>query len=297
MSDSIQPGGQVDGGDVAPPERLAEVLRGKPWLDQVVRLGWLSRGIVYVVVGVTTLSVAGQSAPTEDEASPSGALGRIASAPAGRVLLAVLLVGMVLYIAFQVLSLVLVRGNGLDRWWRRAGHVVAASAYSMFAWSAAAVVFSGDGSSGSSLIEVVSRSVLRNTVGRWLLGVAGAVTIGVAGYFVVRHVIQRSFVDGLTAVDQAPGDNDGPRGAMVIGGVVGWLGRSSVIALIGYFVIRAAVTFDPDEARGFDRALRRTAGSTLGSSLVFACGVGLVSYGVFCVASHRHRTINDNESD
>ncbi len=278
-------------------ERFVDLVRRQPWIDPVVRMGWLSRGLVYVVVGLTAMSVAVQSAPTKDEASPSGALGRIASVPAGRVLLGVLFVGMVLYIIFQLFSLVLIEGNDFAHWWRRAGHLLAAAAYSMFAWSAFKVVLSGEKSSGSSLVEVASRAVLQNTAGRWLLGAAGVVTIGVGGYFVYRHVVQRGFVDGLTGIDDSPGDNDAPRGAIVVAGVVGWMGRAVVIALIGFFVIRAAVNFDPDDARGFDRALRQTAGSTTGSLFVLACGIGLLSYGVFCIASHRHRTIRDNESD
>ena len=278
-------------------ERFVDLVRRQPWIDGVVRIGWLSRGIVYMVVGLTAMSVATQSAPTSDEASPSGALGRIASFPAGRLLLGVLVIGMGLYVVFQIFSLILIRGSGLDRWWRRAGHVVASGAYSLFAWSAAEVVVSGDGSSGSSRVEVASRAVLQNTAGRWLLGLAGVVTIGVAGYFVFRHVIQRGFVEGLTDTDAVPSDNDARGGAIVIAGVVGWVGRAVVIALIGFFVIRAALNFDPNDARGFDRALRQTAGSTMGSLLVLMCGIGLVSYGAFCIASHRRRTIRDNESD
>lgn len=290
-------GSTDDRRDGPSPARLDEVVEKHPWIDQVVRAGWVSRGVVYIIIGFTAMSVVAQDAPTEDEASPSGALGRIADAPFGRVLLAVLLVGMVLYICFQVFSLALVRGNGFFEWWRRAGHLIASVLYSMFAWSTAQVVISGDGSSGASLIERASRAVLQNTTGRWLLGVAGVVTIGVGGYFIVRHVVQRGFVEGLSAVDETPGDHEAPKSALVVAGVAGWLGRSVVIMLIGFFVVRAAVTFDPNEARGFDRALRQTAGSTMGSLLVLACGIGLLSYGVFCVASHRHRTIRDNEGE
>lgn len=289
--------GTDDHDDTPAPKSIADFLRAQPWIDQVVRMGWLSRGIVYVIVGFTAISVAAQSAPTDDEASPSGALGRIASFPAGRLLLGVLFVGMMLYVIFQIFSLVLIRGNGLDRWWRRAGHALAAAAYSMFAWSAVSVVVSGDESSGSSLVEVASRAVLQNTAGRWLLGAAGVVTVGVGGYFVFRHVIQRGFVEGLTDTDDSVGANNTHGGAIVVAGIVGWIGRAVVIVLIGFFVIRAAVDFDPDDARGFDRALRQTAGSTLGSLLVLLCGLGLLSYGAFCIASHRRRTIRDNESD
>lgn len=283
--------------DGPPWQRFMDPVRDAPWIDAVVRMGWLSRGVVYVVVGLTAISVAAQRAPVEDEASPTGALGRIASLTAGRLLLAILVVGMVLYVGFQLFSLVLIRGNGLDRWWRRAGHLVASATYSLFAWSAAGVALSGESSSGTSLIESISRSVLESTTGRWFLGLCGLVIIGAGAYYVFRHVVQRGFVEGLIGVEPDLPENGKRSRAILVAGVVGWVGRATVIALIGFFVTRAAITFDPNEARGFDRALRQTAGSTAGSLFVLLCGIGLLTYGAFCIASHRRRTIRDNESD
>ena len=204
---------------------------------------------------------------------------------------------MVLYIAFQVLSLSLIVETTIGSWWRRAGHLMAAVLYSTFAWSAAKLVMSGQKSTGGSLIERLSKTVLDAPGGRWLVGVAGVVTIGVGGYFFFRHVIQRGFVEGLTSLDDEPSDNSISGGTLVVIGLVGWTGRSIVVALIGFFLIRSGWTYDPSDARGFDRALREAATSGLGSALVLTAAVGLAAYGVFCVASHRHRTVRDNESD
>ena len=272
------------------------------WVDRTVRIGWLSRGVVYVVVGLLAMLVAFDEAPPGDDASPTGALTRVASFPAGRLVLAVLVVGMVLYIAFQALSFVFISGSSPFDWWRRAGHVVAVVTYSAFAWSAGRIAWSGTQDEGTSLIERVSRATLENSFGRWAVGLAGAITAGVAMYFAYRHGVERGFVDGLTDTEDPADDGNDESDersrsrALVVIGVVGWIGRATVIALIGFFLVRAAWTFDATEARGFDRALREASTSAMGSALVFACGLGLIAYGTLCIESHRRRTIRDNES-
>lgn len=275
-------------------ERFVERHR---WVDQLAKTGWLSRGIVYLVFGLLAVPIAFQQAAPQEEASPSGALGRIVDIPAGRLLLAVLVFGMVLYIAFQLLSLALIVETTLGAWWRRAGHLVAAVLYSTFAWSAAKLTVTGQKSTGGSLIERLSKAVLGAPGGRWLVGIAGVVTIVVGGYFFFRHVIQRGFVEGLISLEDDPSDNSMSGGTLIVIGLVGWTGRSIVVALIGFFLVRAAWTYDESDARGFDRALREAATSGLGSALVLTAAVGLSAYGVFCIASHRHRTVRDNESD
>lgn len=286
---------ELSSGDDDRSGTIRDFIKSRPWIDQVARIGWLSRGIVYVVVGVTAILVAFQSAGSGDEASPSGALAQIAGLTGGRLLLAVLVTGMILYVGFQLLSLVLIRGTSIFSWWRRAGHVVASILYTMFAWSAAGLVFSGSEDAGQSLIERLSRAVLLNAVGQWMVGIAGLATIGGGCYFLYRHAVQRGFADGL--VDVEPTDTGSARATLVLAGVIGWVGRSLVIVLIGFFLVLAALTFDPSDARGFDRALRQTSGSLAGSALVFTVGIGLAAYGAFCIASHRVRTIRDNESD
>ena len=66
---------------------------------------------------------------------------------------------------------------------------------------------------------------------------------------------------------------------------IGWLGRSGMMGLIGFFLARAAVRFDPNEAQGLDGSLRKAAESGAGTWLVIAVGAALIVYGVFCVLS------------
>jgi hypothetical protein len=58
-----------------------------------------------------------------------------------------------------------------------------------------------------------------------------------------------------------------------------------VTGLVGWLLIRAAVDFRPDEAKGFDGALRAATGSALGSILVGFAAVALIVYGIFCIVS------------
>jgi Domain of Unknown Function (DUF1206) len=57
------------------------------------------------------------------------------------------------------------------------------------------------------------------------------------------------------------------------------------MGLVGWLLIRAAVRFRPDDAKGFDGALREVTGSTPGAVLVGFAAVALVLYGLFCVVS------------
>jgi Domain of Unknown Function (DUF1206) len=66
--------------------------------------------------------------------------------------------------------------------------------------------------------------------------------------------------------------------------LVGLLARRAVFGLIGVFVIKAALEYDPKEAVGLDGALRRLAGHAYGTWLL-----GLVAYAVFCLLEARYR--------
>lgn len=266
-----------------------------PWLEQVAHIGWVAKGVVYIVMGLTALQIALQD-NTNDDASPEGSLGRVASVPFGRVLLAVLAVGIVLYIVERLISLALLRGNELSTWASRIGHAFSASVFATLAWSAGNAAWNGGRPGSSNSVERLSRAALEMPGGRWLLGIAGLVTIGISVGFIVQRGVQRSFTEHLDGIDDdiaANSDEPAIDIGIVTAGVIGWIGRGLVTLLVGYFVLSAAIRFDPDDARGFDQSLRRIAGTGLGSVLVGLCAVGLVAFGVFCLLSHRHRTLRD----
>jgi hypothetical protein len=116
--------------------------------------------------------------------------------------------------------------------------------------------------------------------GRWLVGLVGVGVICVGVFFVVRGV-RASFRDELEHGSVGPISHE----SIVSLGRVGWVGRGLMMMVVGWFVTRAAVRFNPDEAKGMDGALREVTGSTAGSLLVGFVALALILYGAFCVVS------------
>ena len=74
-------------------------------------------------------------------------------------------------------------------------------------------------------------------------------------------------------------------------GVVGHLARMVVFGLIGWFLIRAAIEFDPDKAVGLDGALAKLAHASYGPVLLGIVAAGLIAFGCYSLADARYRRI------
>ena len=277
-------------GDAAADEVDAAV-RERPWLQTLAQLGWVAKGIVYFLFGATAMQIARQQ-QTDDEASTTGALTQILEQPGGRVLLSVMLIGIVLYFLWRVLSVAVIRGSDLSAWAHRVGYGFSAVFYAALAYTAARLVMRGSGSDDGSTVERVSRSLLETSWGRVLVIVGGVATVIVGLFFIMYKGLMRSFTDNLHGADES--DDEAIHTAIIAAGVAGWIGRGVVTILVGFFVARSAITFEPDDARGFDGALREVATGSIGEILVWVSAVGLMLYGAFCVFSHRYRRIEDD---
>jgi hypothetical protein len=73
---------------------------------------------------------------------------------------------------------------------------------------------------------------------------------------------------------------------------VGHLARGVVFTLIGAFVIRAAIEYDPKEAIGLDGALQKLAGAQYGPYVLGLTAAGLVAYGLYCLVDARFRDVS-----
>jgi Domain of Unknown Function (DUF1206) len=268
-------------------DEVDEAVRERPWVQKVTRMGWLAKGAVYVLMGVTAWAIARGTPTGDDQASPQGALDSVHEQPGGRLLLGLLAAGLVFYVCWRILSVVLRRGTDLSAWLDRLGYAFSAVFYSLLAFAAARSALQGARPERDSRVEDMSASALSHPVGRWLLGAAGIITIGVGLYFIVKKGLMKGLLDDVRLGKATEAE----RRAVVVSGVVGHVGRGLVIVLVGFFVTRAAVQVDPSDAKGFDRALRDVADTGRGAWIVAACAVGLVVYGVFCIVSARHEVL------
>jgi hypothetical protein len=266
--------------------KVEAVARRNPSLVTVARLGWVAKGVVYVVIGLIAVPIALQGATARRaggaEASQTGAVAEIAQSSFGSIALWVIALGLALYVLWRVISIVLPAENSAGAWLARAGYVVSAVVYSAVAWSALSFALRkrGAAESDDAKVERYTRELMGMSAGRWLVGAIGVVVVGIGVYFVIRGLAAK-FRDELEPGGVGPLSHE----SIVTLGRVGWAGRGVVMILVGWFITRAAVNFRPDEAQGIDGALRQVTGSTLGALLVGLAAVGLIVYGLFCVIS------------
>ena len=77
-------------------------------------------------------------------------------------------------------------------------------------------------------------------------------------------------------------------------GVVGHVARFVVFGLIGVFVIKAAIDYNPKDAIGLDGALQKLAHAIYGPWLLGFTAAGLVCYGIYCLVDARYRDVSAN---
>ncbi|HSX97501.1 MAG TPA: DUF1206 domain-containing protein, partial [Streptomyces sp.] len=74
-------------------------------------------------------------------------------------------------------------------------------------------------------------------------------------------------------------------------GVGGGAARGLVFAAVGVFVVRAAIAYEPDEAKGLDNTIRSFAETPAGPALLACVAAGLVLFGIFSFAMARWRKV------
>jgi hypothetical protein len=280
-------GSDHDSGDDVGSEAAERFVRSHPWLVDVARVGWAAKGVVYLLTGVLAFAVAAapfREGNSNEEADPSGAISKIAEQPFGTVLLWTMAVGLLVYAVWRLVTVILPAGTGGHAVLRRVGYVVSAATYVALAVTAVSLArhtgSSGGGQSQDSRVSKLTADVLAWSGGRLLVGLAGLVVIGVGVYFFWKGVTA-SFAKELEHRSVGPISWKAVRSM----GRAGWIGRGTMTALIGVFVTRAAIRFDPDEAGGLDDSLRRVADSSIGMVLVYVVAIGLLLYGAHCVVS------------
>lgn len=251
------------------------------WLG---RLGLVAMGVSYGLVAVLAIKLAaGGGGETEDR---GGALQTIAQDGFGRVAVFLLAIGFAAYAIWRVAEAVFDRGGEGKRPKAlvvRASFLGRALIYTTLCVTAVAVLL---GSSGESKEKQETAQVLDWPAGRWIVAAIGAGFLGAAGWNVFRGVTTR-FKEELKT------DEMGPREEKVVtaAGVVGVFARGVVFSLIGIFLIKAALEYDPQEAIGLDGALNKVAAQDHGRFLLGVVAAGLLAFGVFCLFQARYRRV------
>jgi hypothetical protein len=263
------------------------------WYAVLARSGLVAKGASYGLVGVLAVKLAlGDGGRAT---SRQGALQTLAQHAFGEIVLAALAFGLAGYAIWRFVQAVAERDEDggekgkLKAWGKRAGYAGRGLIYASLTFSAVSILLRDGGGSQSQNEKAhqTTATVLGWPGGRWLVGAAGLVIIGVALWNAYRGLSQK-FEDkwrtgGMSHVQRRWGRR---------AGVVGHLARGVVFALIGIFVTKAAVDYNPKDAVGLDGALRKLADGSYGPYLLGITAAGLVCYGLYCLVDARYRDVS-----
>ena len=259
----------------------------KPWIEHLARLGLAARGFVYLVLGLLTLKAArglGSAEIDQDKAFLE-----IFLQPFGGVVLVIIAVGLTGYALWQlVLAVEDPEGAGanLKGLLRRASYTVGSLAHAGLALTAGRRVLGFSSSGSEETARDVTASLLALPFGQGVIVLAGLVVAGV-GLVHFYRVFKADFERQLRA------------GAMsmtwkkwaVSLGRLGHAALGLVYCLIGFFLVQAALEYDPDKAGGLGEALQALASQPNGAWVLGGIAAGMIAYGVFALILARYRKI------
>ena len=250
----------------------------------LARTGFVARGLVYGIIGVLAFELAiGHGGKL---ANQQGAMRAIEHQPFGKVLLILVAIGLGGYAMWRLFRAILGHGpEGADSGIERLGALGSGIVYALFCVIAVTLLI-GSGSSSSSSPKHTTKDVFGWPAGHWIVGIAGLVMIGVGIYQFIRGVGKKFLADSKTE-QMKPATKE----LITRLGMVGHVARAVVFALVGVFLLRAAIDYKANEAIGLNGALAKVYDQPYGPWLLGVVAAGLISFALFSLTEARYRRI------
>ena len=260
--------------------------------ERAGQAGLTVRGVMYLVSALLTVRIAFGSPPEEEGPGKQGALETVAQQSFGRVALVVLAVGLAGYALWRFIAAWKYEGDPDDEAWqvwrKRVAYVFRGFVYVAAFVTAISLVLDDDTgseqSNGGGQGNDIER-VFDLPAGRWIVLAIGLGVLAAAAYNGYRAVsgTYREKWDG----DMSPTER---RWAIVVS-EAGLVGHMAIFGLIGFFLTRAAIEYDPDEPESLDQAVRALADTSFGTSALLVLAAGMVAYAAFSFVEARWRVL------
>lgn len=248
-------------------------------MDLIARLGLACRGVLYLLIGILAFEVAlGQNA----QADKGGALRTVASQPLGLVLVWILAVGFAGLTIWKITEIIWGPREVKDRLLNAARAIVYAAACA----GTVSFIVGSSSSNSDAQSQTATAEAMQLPGGQVIVGLVGAGVV-ITGIVFVVQAFRRDFEEDLKTGEMS----HRTRKVVRMLGVVGHTARGVVVGAVGVFVLIAAITFDPDKAKGLDDTLKTFRDTPAGPYLLGLVALGLCVFAVFCGCEARwHRT-------
>jgi hypothetical protein len=262
----------------------------RTWRDPLSRAGLATRGALYVVLGILAIQFA-RGELAGEEVNQTGAFEKVAEQPMGKVLLVLMVLGLLALTVWRLIQAFVGDPVEGDEAKDRAKFVGKAVIYGVLTGTAIKVTIdawtagpdqTAAQNAGDQQQQQTTSTLFDLPAGRLIVVAIGLVLIGVALYHVWHHAVQASFMKRI-----APP----PHGDTLIEGLgrFGYAARSVVFLISGIFFVVAAAQYDPNKSKGLSGSLQELAQHSWGRIVLWATALGLLAFGLFCLAESRYR--------
>jgi len=251
-------------------------MSGLARLEMLARIGFASRGILYLLIGYAAL-VTGRSRSGSEVMADLGPSGP------GRLLLFLMALGFLGYGLWRLIEAAFdTEGNGDNAkgWAKHCGGAVSGLIHLGLSFTAIKLATrSGSGSTDSARSAATETLALPG--GQALLIIVALVLV-LVGLFQVREAISMSFLKFM--------DAQACRQAWVRwAGRVGYVSRGIVFGVLGWLLVRAAMNHDTSQVGEVGAAI-----GAVPEGIRWLLATGLTLFGLFSFVQSRYRQINDS---
>lgn len=269
------------------PQHAAHDAAHSDTVEKLARFGYAVKGVVYGLIGVLAVMAAfGSGGKTSGS---RGVLRTIADGPFGQILVGAAAIGLFGYALWRFVQAVIDpdrKGTDAEGIIKRTGYFGSGVIYAALGWAALQLLLGNGGSGGGNGADTWTAKLMAQPFGQWLVGIAGAITIGI-GLYQLYKAYNAEFFDKLKTGEMNATEKTWTKRV----GRAGLAARGVVFGIIGGFLIQAALNANPEEARGLEGALDTLAVQPYGPYLLGLVALGLVAYGVYCWVLARYRRI------
>ena len=253
-------------------------------IERLARFGYASIGIVYALIGI--LAVATARGERSSPGGQGGAARFLLQQPFGRLMLAVIALGLAGYAFWRLASALNDRedeGDGTKGIASRLFSAFRGLLYGSLAVEIARIALRGSSASGGGDAETRhwSARAMQHPGGRVALALAGLAAIGYGAW-----QLYAAWSSKLSKRLRLGSLDASLRGKIVAISRFGIAARGVVLFIIGGSFVMAAVHHNASEARGTAGAL-----ATLPPSMLAVIGLGFIAYGVYALVNARYRVV------
>lgn len=264
--------------------RVAE--RHSRSLGWLARAGYVTRAFLHFIIGgLAALAAFGYGGGTTDS---KGAIAELYRQPFGQALLVLAAIGLFGYAAFQLQQALLDHETARQGVFVRIGAAFGALIHFGLGIHAVGLIrgtarpTSGDAETRSTTAQVLAWA----PVGPWLVAGVGITLVIVSGFQL--WCAWRAKLDEQLDLSSL---GRGSRRWVVAMSRVGIASRAMVGLIAGSFLLIAAVTSDPQQAKGFGESLALVRQAPLGGVLFALVALGLTAYGFYQLIEARYRRV------